>query len=390
MFSNRALQTENAPRADSVAGHRPIRVLILIKGLGLGGAETLLLNAAPHFDRRRFHYTIGYLLPGKDALCDSLRKSGLDVRCFNITSGLSPLGFGRLWRHLRQERYDIVHMHLPIPGVYGRLAGRLAGVPGLIYTEHNLWPRLRPISRLLNRLTFRLNHAAVAVSDEVRDSIRATSPSTVTIENGIDCGAIAVDPDARREVRHELDISEEEVVIVKVANLTAKKNHELLLAAFQSVLKQFPQSRLLLVGQFADRHEHLVSTARSLGILAKVTFVGPRSDVPRVLQAADIFAMSSRFEGLPIALLEAMAHGLPSVCTAVGGVPDVIRDGTDGYLVRPGDDRALADRLSLLCRDRDRRAQMGSAAANRIRSNFDISTMVRRVEAVYESVLAGQ
>jgi glycosyltransferase involved in cell wall biosynthesis len=362
----------------------------LIKGLGLGGAETLLLNAAPHFDRQRFHYTIGYLLPWKDALCDPLRKSGLDVRCFNITSGLSPLGFGRLWRHLRQERYDILHMHLPIPGVYGRLAGRLAGIPGLIYTEHNLWPRLRPVSRFLNRLTFRLNHAAVAVSNEVRDSIRATSPTAVTIENGIDCDAIVIDPDARREIRRELAISDDEIVIVKVANLTEKKNHELLLTAFQSVLKKFPQSRLLLVGQFADRYTHLVSLAQSLGISSRVTFTGPRSDVPRVLQATDIFSMSSRFEGMPIALLEAMAHGLPSVCTAVGGVPDVIRDGTDGYLVPPGDHETLADRLLLLCRDEDRRTRMGCAAADRIHLSFDISRMVRRVEAVYEGVLAGR
>ena len=363
-------------------------MLILIKGLGLGGAETLLLNAAPHFNRDQFDYTIGYFLPWKDALCGPLRTAGLKVHCFNIPHAASPLALGRFCREIKREKYDVLHMHLPVPGLYGRVAGKLHRDLRVVYTEHNLWPRLNPVSRALNRWTFGWNDEAIAVSNDVRDSITAKRPITQTIENGIDCSSIQHDANARREIREELGIANDEVAIVKVANLTEKKNHELLIEAFAELNRQYESAKLVLVGQFADRHEILVKLAEELGISSRVIFTGPRSDIPHVLMASDIFAMSSRFEGMPIALLEAMAYGLPAVCTAVGGVPDVIRDGTDGYVIPPGDAKTLAKKLGLLCTDDRLRREFGSKAAARIRSEFDIAEMVQRVEKIYERVLA--
>ena len=376
-------------RPHPLSGER-VRVLILIKGLGLGGAETLLLNAAPHFDRDRFDYTIGYFLPWKDALCGPLRDAGLNVQCFNIPRAGSPFALARFCRRVKRENYQLLHMHLPIPGFYGRVARKLHRNLRVVYTEHNLWPRLNPVSRALNRFTFHWNDAAIAVSNEVRDSITARRPKTQTIENGIDCSSIQQDAGARHEIREELGIALDEVAIVKVANLTEKKNHELLLDAFAQLNQQFPKAKLVLVGQFADRRETLAKKTEELGITSRVVFTGPRSDIPRVLMASDIFAMSSRFEGMPIALLEAMAYGLPPVCTAVGGVPDVIRDGVDGFLVPSGDAQVLAEKLQLLCTNGSLRQQFGAAAAARIHDEFDIAEMVQRVESVYESVLEKQ
>jgi glycosyltransferase involved in cell wall biosynthesis len=364
-----------------------LRVLWLIKGLGLGGAEKLLTMAVPHLNRDRFDYQVGYFLPWKDALHAELAGAGLPVTCFNIRTPWSPLGLRRLVRYIRNERIDVVHMHLPIPGVYGRLAGRIAGVQALVYTEHNLWPRLHPLSRLLNRITFGMNDYAIAVSDDVRDSMKVKSPQPVTIENGIDYGAIAAMPKLPCEVRSELGISQDDFVVAKVANLTPKKNHELLLEAFSQLATRIGHARLILIGQYAGRKDELYAHAQRLGIADRVLFTGPRSDVIRIVQACDVFAMSSTFEGLPIALLEAMALGKPSVCTDVGGIPAVIRDGNEGFLVPSGQAGQLADRLLALAQDPRLCTKMGEAARQRVQAKFDISVMVRRVEEVYCNVL---
>lgn len=364
-----------------------MRILLLIKGLGLGGAEKLLTMAVPHLDRSRFDYQVGYFLPWKNALHTELEQAGLPVTCFNIRSPWSPLGLRRLVRHIRQQRIDLVHMHLPIPGVYGRLAGRMGGVRGMVYTEHNLWPRLHPVSRWLNRVTFRVNDFSIAVSDDVRDSMKVKSPFPVTIENGIDCAAIAAMPDQRCDVRSELRIPQDDFVITKVANLTPKKNHELLIDAFSQLATRVANARLVLIGQYAGREEALRARAQRLGIAERVLFTGPRTDAVRVVQACDVFAMSSTFEGLPIALLEAMAVGKPAVCTDVGGISAVIRDGREGFLVPSGHAEQLADRLVALARDPNLCAKMGKEALQRVHASFDIPVMVRRVEQVYCDVL---
>lgn len=263
----------------------------------------------------------------------------------------------------------------------------MAGVRGLVYTEHNLWPRLNRISRWLNRITFGMNDYAIAVSDDVRDSMKVKSPLPVTIENGIDCAAITAMPDLRSEVRAELRIPLDDFVVAKVANLTPKKNHELLLKAFAQLAAQVANARLVLVGQYAGREETLRALAESLGIADRVLFTGPRTDAIRVMHACDVFAMSSTFEGLPISLLEAMALGKPAVCTDVGGISAVIRDGREGFLLPSGQAEQLADRLLALARDPSLRTGMGEAALQRVQTKFDISAMVRRVEDVYLSVL---
>lgn len=343
--------------------------------------------AVPHLDRDRFDYQVGYFLPWKNALHAELEGAGLPVTCFNIRSAWSPLGLRRLVRHIRQHRIDLVHMHLPIPGVYGRLAGRIGGVRGLVYTEHNLWPRLHPVSRWLNRITFRMNDYSIAVSDNVRDSMKVKSPLPVTIENGIDCAAIAAMPEQRGDVRSELRIPQDDFVVAKVANLTPKKNHELLISAFSQLAARVDNARLVLIGQYAGRKEALHAHAQRLGIAERVLFTGPRTDAVRVMQACDVFAMSSTFEGLPIALLEAMALGKPAVCTDVGGIPDVIRDGREGFLVPSGQAEQLADRFLALARDPSLCTKMGREALQRVHACFDISVMVRRVEDVYANVL---
>lgn len=371
----------------SAGDEKKINVLLLIKGLGLGGAEMLLEMAAPHLDRDRFNYQIGYFLPWKDALVERLERSGLPVHCFDVTSSFSIAGVHRLTRFCVDHEISVLHAHLPMPGVMGRIAGRRAKVPVIVYSEHNLWPRLNPVSRMLNRLTFSMNDRAIAVSQDVADSISPRFVDRVeVINNGIDVDAVLSRAGDRHATRQRLGMDDDCILIGKVANLTPKKNHELLIDAFAQLHHRVPNSRLLLVGQYANRDTILRQRTRDLGIEHAVIFNGPSTDIPSLLHAVDLFAMSSNFEGLPIALLEAMSMGKPTVCTSVGGIPQVVRDGTEGFLVPAGDTRALANRLEQLANDIDLRNRMSQASQTRIREKFDIRSMVSNVEKVYSDV----
>ena len=170
------------------------------------------------------------------------------------------------------------------------------------------------------------------------------------------------------------------LVVGTVGNFTAKKDQATLVRAVGRV----PGARLVLVGSGPLEHDLRVLVAHD-GLAERVTFAGSRGDVADLLPAFDVFALSSRYEGLPIALLEAMAAGRPCVATRVGGIPEVVTDGVDGVLVPPGDPDALADALSALAADPDRRAALGSAAVTRA-GDFRLDVAVERIAAVYDRV----
>jgi glycosyltransferase involved in cell wall biosynthesis len=365
-----------------------VRVLWLIKGLGLGGAERLLVAALPHLNREEFEYQVGYFLPWKDALVPSLEAAGLRVTCFDARWPISLGAVNRVYRHVRENDIDVVHTHLPWSGIVGRVAGRLAGVPALLYTEHGCWNRLNRITRAMNRWTLDWNDLSIAVSDEVRASMGNVNGHAMrTIDNGIDCESLARTACERDAVCAEFGISSSHNLVIQVANLSPVKRHEVMLAAFARFAHEVPDSRLLLVGQLRDRKPLLEKLATNLGIRDKVIITGPRTDVPRLVKAADIFAMSSESEGLPISLLEAMGLGKPVVCTAVGGIPKVVREGVDGLLVPSENSAALADALSKLAANPTLRQQMGDSGAQRVRDSYDISVMVRQVENEYRRIL---
>ncbi|MFJ5886409.1 glycosyltransferase [Kitasatospora cineracea] len=355
------------------------RVLWLAKGLGRGGAEQLLLNCVRHADRERYAIEVAYVLPHKDALVPDLAAAGVPVHCLGGAPGRRwPL---RLRRLLAERRYDLVHTHMPVPAVAARLlAGRPR--PRLVHTEHNLWERYRLPTRWANALTYRRNDAVIAVSHAVAAGVgrRRAGEWLSVVHHGPDLGGAPSGPAARRAARAELGLPEGALVVGTVGNLTAKKDQATLLAAFARLREREPDARLVLVGSGPLEAE---LRARAGG---GVLFAGMRADVPALLPGWDVFCLSSRQEGLPVALMEAMASGLPSVVTAVGGVPEILDDGVQGRLVPPGDPARLAAALGELA-DPAVRARMGAAARARSAS-FDVAGAQRAVERVYARVLA--
>jgi glycosyltransferase involved in cell wall biosynthesis len=367
------------------------KILHLIKGLGRGGAELLLLSAAPYLDRDRFHYEIAYVLSKKDALVPDLEEAGLEVHC--LEGGSDPGWLPRLRRLVRERRIDLIHSHSPLVAAGARTA--LAGVRvRRVYTEHNVWECYRRPTYWANLLTFPRSHHVFAVSDHVRASIkypwslrRLPMPPVETLYHGLDPEAVT-GWRLQDGARAELGIPDEAPVFGAVANFRPEKGHRDLVAAAKHVIQEIPEARLVLVGQGPLEGE-VRRQVKELGLDRSVIFAGHRRDAPRIAGSFDVFTLASVHEGLAIALVEAMAQGVPAVVTRVGGLSEVVEHGKQGFIVTPGRPRALADAIVSLLRDPALRKEFGAAAVERARM-FDIRDAVRRMEQVYGDLLGSE
>jgi glycosyltransferase involved in cell wall biosynthesis len=358
------------------------------KGLGRGGAERLLLSLAKRLDRSRFELEVAYVLPWKDALVPAFASLGVPVHCLGGSRAFDPRWVVRLRHLVRAGRFDIVHSHMP----YVAVGARQVRGPCIIHTEHNTWPTYRPLTRWANRLTYPRNTAVIAVSRAVAESIHPIPfaqrwPPVYVIHHGPELRpSTASSGDTRAHARAALGLAENAVVIGTVGNFTRKKDHATLLKATARIAERHDEVRLVLVGS-GPLEDELRHATHQLGLTDRVLFAGSRDDVVNLMPAFDVFALSSRNEGLPIALLEAMGSGVACVATAVGGVPEVVTDGREGLLVRPEDPGALAEALSTMLCDADVREEAGAQGAWTARC-FDLTQAAQRTEDLYRRALA--
>jgi glycosyltransferase involved in cell wall biosynthesis len=374
---------------DRLEGDVLKRVLLLIKGLGRGGAEQLLLSAACHLDRRRFDYEVAYLLPHKDALVAELRTAGLPVHCLG---GVGKSWMGRLRALAKERDIKLIHVHLPYSAMEARLAFPRRSGPRIVYTEHGPWDYYRRPTYLGNMLTFFRNDHVFAVSEDVSRSIRYPTglsflrmPPVETLHHGVDLQHLDT-AGSQVDIRSEFGLPANTIIVGTVANFRRQKRHDVLLQAVERVQRVRPNARFILVGQ-GPLEDDARRLAEKLGVGGAVVFAGFRPDVPRLMHAFDIFALSSEWEGLPIALLEAMYCGKPSVVTGVGGVREALEDDKEGIVVPPNDPESLAQGMLRLIDNEWLRNRLGERARARARE-FDIRKAVRHMEAVYEELLS--
>jgi L-malate glycosyltransferase len=370
-----------------------MRVLHFIKGLGRGGAETLLVQALRHIDLDRFEFEYAYMLPHRNALVAELRAQGARV---HLVPGQTPSRLvsapWRLSRLVRERQIDLIHAHLPVAGMVARVAAGVSGTP-VLYTEHNMNERYTRLTRWGNRLTWPLNSACAAVSGPVADSIRATMPSFLgtpvrTILNGIDVTEFSA-PSPARDVRRQLGIAAAAPTVITVAVFRLQKRLDLWLDVAESVRRSLPDAQFVMVGDGPLRGE-VESWRRARGLEDRVHLVGLQQDVKPYLAAADVFLSTSDFEGLPLAVIEAMAAGLPVVATRAGGVPDLVGqdEGAGGILAARGDVDGLTRGTVALLSDPRRRRAVGEAGRDRVRRHFGVERMVQAYQDLYEAVLA--
>lgn len=367
------------------------RILHLIKGLGRGGAEQLLVNAAPYFDRDRYHYEAAYLLPWKDGLVNELRAAGVPVHCLDGARG--PGWVPRLRKLVSEHRIDLVHAHSPYAAIGARIGLVGTSKPRMVYTEHNVWDYHKRPTYWGNLLTINQNDYVFAVSEYVHAAIRMPPalrslqmPPIETLYHGLDPSAVLnwASPEG---VRDELGIPPGVPIVGTVANFRPQKRYDLLLHAAILVRQAVPDVRFVLVGQ-GPLEPQIRQLARELGLEGSVVFAGYRDDAPRVAKSFDVFVLASGYEGLSIALLEAMALARPSVVTRVGGVSEVVVHERNALVANPDDSHDLAACITTLLRDRALAGRIGAEAQRRA-GDFQIPKAVRRQEQVYAQLLEG-
>ncbi len=362
------------------------RVLWLIKGLGPGGAEQLLLLAAGAIDRERFTYRLAYVRPDKTHLVPEFEALGLaPERLGERTPG--RLGWVVDLRKAMAAA-DIVHVHSPVLASVARVLARALPRslrPAVVVTEHNEWSSHRLPTRWANGLTTPLDAHHWAVSDQVRDTMwPSRQDGYEVLIHGIDTEAVPASPEARARLRAELGVQDDEVLSLTVANLRKNKDYPNLLRAARRAIDAEPRLRFAAVGQ-GPLADEVAALHAELGLGDRFQLLGFRRDVHELMAAADLFTLGSAHEGLPVAVMEAFAARLPVVATQVGGLPHQVRHGVEGLLVPAGNDAALAEALVTVARDDDLRARMGEAAARRA-ADYDIRTAVREQEAVYDEL----
>lgn len=355
-------------------------VLVLIKGLGIGGAERLIAEAAPVWDRSSFDYRVAYALPHKDAFVPAIEAEGVPVACIGGPSGLDTATPRRFRHLLARWRPAVVHAHSPTMGILARVATTTP----CVYTEHNVADSYRRPTRIANRLTYGRNAAVTAVSEAVADSLVGfPGPTPVVVPNGV---SPAVTPESVDAVRAELDHAGP--LVVHVGNIRPLKGHANLIAATQRLVRTVPDVLVVSVGteKMPGDLARVRADADQAGVGDTIRFLGLRPDARAFLAAADVVVNPSDAEGLPLVVLEALALGRPVVATAVGGVPSIVEDRCTGLLVPAGDPDSLAAAVAEALATPEAVA-WGRAGSELVLARHGIEPMVRAFERIYAGVV---
>jgi glycosyltransferase involved in cell wall biosynthesis len=283
----------------------------------------------------------------------------------------------------------LIHADLPVTGVWARLMGRRFGIP-VIYTEHNLQERYHPLTRRANALTFGWNDCVLAVSEEVAASINRSGlgkkTRVTTLLNGVSVEQVRAEAANVDGLREEFGIPKNNLIVGTVAVFRRQKRLQDWLEVASRVAQQQKNATFLLVGH-GPEEPLLQAKIKELNLSDRIVMPGFRPDGRRVMALMDIFLMTSEFEGLPMALLEAMALHKPVVATAVGGIPEVVKNGDEGFLTLVGAVDELASCTTKLLHDPQLRRRMGERGAAKVEEKFHIKHRVKFIEDLYLEIL---
>jgi glycosyltransferase involved in cell wall biosynthesis len=336
--------------------------------------------------RARGHEVIGVCADGP--FLEKPRAEGFRIEVLNLERSVSPIAHWRAFRELvrlfRIERPDLVHAHMPISGFLARMAAWWADVPRVAYTGHGFWfnfpgfwPR-RAVGFAMEWLAGRVTDMFFTVSEaEARDARRLhIHRSAVAIGNGRDPARYRPNVAARQRLRGELGVRDEQAVVLAVSRLVWHKGYPELAVAMQTV----PDAILWVAGErlLSDRGPDMAALLHDAGLGNRLRLLGYREDVPDLMAAADIFVLPSRFEGLPMSVIEAMLTGLPVIATNVRGPAEQVVPEITGLLVPPGDPPALAAALVRLVADKKLQARLGAAGRERAMQCYDETKVLAR------------
>lgn len=364
----------------------PIKTLFLLTSMPVGGAETLLVDLVRRMDRRRFSPEIACL---KDlGELGELMSHEVKTTCNYLTNKWDLRVLPRLANYLKQNRIDaLVTVGAGDKMFWGRLAARLAGTPVIACALHSTgWPD--GVGRM-NRALTPITDAFIGVAEEhgryLRDQEGFPSEKVNVIPNGVDTNRFQPDITANSIVRQELSIPIDAPVCSIVAALRPEKNHDMFLKGAALIRQRFPDTRFLIVGDGPER-DRLEQLKAHLGLSEAVRFLGTRKDIPAILAASNLCALTSKMEANPVSILEALSTRVPVVATRVGSVPTTVIDNETGFLVPAGDEAAFADRVSQLLAQPAEAARMGRNGRDLVCKDWSVDAMVRGYENLILSI----
>ncbi|MCH7412399.1 glycosyltransferase [Belliella sp. R4-6] len=367
-----------------------MKILHLIKSLGRGGAEKLILEtAAVH--QESFEFSCIHFYHREGNIVEEMEQVGINVSFLpssnlGLFKQISPVR-----KYVIDNKIDLIHAHLPWAGILGRFVVRGLDIP-LVYTEHNTWDRYKKITYWANRLTFKKQDVAIAVSNEVALSFRLNSffspfkieekPKLKLIQNGVNTDKFLRNTEEGSRIRKSLSIPEGAFVIGNVAVFRVQKRLWIWVEQALEILKSAPEVHFVLVGA-GPWKEKIEKQIEDSGKRSNFHLVGLQKDVLPFLSMMDTFMISSEYEGLPVAMLEAMSCEVPVVSTAAGGIAEVISHGGDGFVCEVDEYQELAGFALKLINDPTTHQEMSKSARRKVVDLFSLQKMVLNLEEVY-------
>jgi len=364
----------------------PIKVLHIIKSLGRGGAEMLLPETLRVHNKNEFQFHYIYFLPWKDHMVESIRNNGGKVTCVAASNNIVLMTrILKVKDYILKNNIQLIHAHLPWAGILARLVGKWCNVP-VIYTEHNKQERYHQATRIMNLAALNLASRVIAVSDDVRNSIvrnkrRLTVPIT-TILNCVNTEHFTKDVAKITDIRKTLGIPEDALIVGTIAVFRVQKRLDVWMEVAHKIMNEVANVHFVIVGD-GPLKDDLIRKRKNMGMEGRIHMPGLETEIRPYLQCFDVFMMSSIFEGLPVALLEAMSMGCPVIATDAGGIGEVIRDNTDGLLCSTEKPEMLVNLAAGLLKDKEGRMAFGQRARKRVQENFSMKVMVDQLENIY-------
>jgi sugar transferase (PEP-CTERM/EpsH1 system associated) len=368
----------------------PLAIAHVLSSFGTGGQERVALDLARRQHSEGHRVFAISLAPGVEGpLGAEFRNAGVETQTVPKGPGFEPSLAFRLSRLLTERRVNVVHTHNPHALIYGAPAASLARAAA-VHTKHGMNPDT--VRRMwLRRTASALVDAYVACTESLAETARKNSECDPTrlfvIPNGIDTSRFTPSDERRRAIRSELGIPGDAWVVGTVGRLAPEKDQALLIKAMGPLLDE--RRHLVIVGDGPER-EALKAQVEATWRTQFVHMPGARNDVESLLAAFDAFALTSKTEGLPLGVLEAMSMGLPVIATKVGGIPDVIESGVTGYLVPAGGLRELTTRLVWLSGHQGAGREIGAEARRQVAAKYSVELMSRNYADLYERILSGQ
>jgi len=371
---------------ESTSFVKPIRVCQCIDDLTACGAQQVVRNLVTYLDRTCFQPVVYTFQEGPVA--DVIKRTGVPVRL--LRHNVPKLDFNlvrRLRKSLKRDRIEILHTHLFGASLHAMIAAR--GIPLLskVVTLHSDRED-NFIQRLAYPLIFSMATRVIGVSkhaSQVMDKrYRNLHSKLVAIPNGVETELFA-NRHVKQFIREKLNLPVDKTIIGAIGRLSAEKGYSVLLDSFAQIKRTNAETHLVIIGE-GKLLNALLHQRDRLNLGGSVQFLGSRNDVPELLQAMDIFVISSLWEGLPLVLLEAMASNIPVVATRVGGIPEVVEDKKNGLLAAPGDSLSLAHEIGRLLRSPSLGQEFASNASRKVNSEYSVTTMLERHEKVYDQI----